>query len=254
MTPAIRPFLAGNWKMNGTSDSLGELRAIGHGFMSGLDADTQAAICVPATLLARAAGVLAQTPVKVGGQHCHPAPSGPYTGEISAEMLKDAGASYVIAGHSECRQGRSETDAAVREQAEAAHRAGLIAIICIGETEAEHGAGETLDVLARQVAGSVPSGATAADTILAYEPIWAIGSGKTPTAGEVAEAHAHIRAELAKLVGAHAARMPILYGGSAKPANAVEIISIANVDGLLVGGASLKAAEFLAIAEAYRSV
>ncbi|TIU63468.1 MAG: triose-phosphate isomerase, partial [Mesorhizobium sp.] len=195
MTPGIRPLVAGNWKMNGTSASLNELRMIGNGFMSGLDAETEALVCVPATLLSHAAEILSRTPVRAGGEDCHPKESGAYTGRISAEMLKDAGASHVIVGHSECRADLSEDDATIHAKASAAWRAGLVAIICIGETRAEREAGTTLDVLSRQVAGSVPTSATAANTVIAYEPVWAIGTGLTPTADDVAEAHAHIRAK-----------------------------------------------------------
>ncbi|CAN7724815.1 triose-phosphate isomerase [Mesorhizobium sp. LjNodule214] len=254
MTPGIRPLVAGNWKMNGTSASLNELRTIGNGFMSGLDTETEAVVCVPATLLAHAAEILSRTPVRTGGEDCHPKESGAYTGRISAEMLKDAGASHVIVGHSECRSDLGEDDALVQAKASAAWRAGLVAIICIGETSAEREAGTTLEVLSRQVAGSVPPSATAANTIIAYEPVWAIGTGLTPTAADVAEAHAHIRAKLVELLGNAAARMRILYGGSVKPSNAAELLGIDNVDGALVGGASLKAADFLGIAEAYLNI
>lgn len=254
MTPGVRPLVAGNWKMNGTSASLNELRAMGHGFMSGLDAETDALICPPATLLAHASEVLRQTPVKVGGQDCHAKESGAHTGDISAEMLKDAGASHVIVGHSERRTDHGETDAMVLAKAEAAWRAGLVAIICIGETKTERELGSTLDILSRQIAGSVPTSATAANTVIAYEPVWAIGTGLTPTVADVAEAHAHIRAELKELLSAESAKVRILYGGSVKPANAVELLSVKNVDGALVGGASLKAGDFLGIAEAYQSM
>ncbi|MDQ6437698.1 triose-phosphate isomerase [Mesorhizobium sp. LHD-90] len=253
MTSGIRPLVAGNWKMNGVGASLAELRSIGREFLSGIDAETDALICVPATLLTRAAEILASTPVKVGGQDCHSAASGAHTGDISAEMLKDAGASHVIVGHSERRTDHGETDAIVQAKAEAAWRAGLTAIVCIGETRAERESGATMSVLSRQIAGSVPLAATAAHTIIAYEPVWAIGTGLTPTAGDVAEAHAHIRAELAARIGDEARRMRILYGGSVKPSNAKELLSIDNVDGALVGGASLKARDFLGIAEAYLS-
>ena len=254
MTPGIRPLVAGNWKMNGTSASLNELRAIGHGFMSGLDAETDVLICPPATLLARVADILATTPVKVGGQDCHPKESGAHTGDISAEMLKDAGASHVITGHSERRTDHGETDAVVRAKAEAAWRAGIVAIICIGESRTERELGATLDILSRQIAGSVPPAATHANTVIAYEPVWAIGTGLTPTAADVAEAHAHIRAELRELLSAESARIRILYGGSVKPSNAAELLGVNNVDGALVGGASLKAADFLGIAESYRTI
>lgn len=254
MTPGIRPLVAGNWKMNGTSASLNELHSIGHGFMSGLDAETEALICPPATLLWRAAEVLNSTPVRIGGQDCHAAENGAHTGDLSAEMLRDAGAGHVIVGHSERRIDHGESDAVVRAKAQAAWRAGIVAIICIGETKAERENGSTLDVLSRQIAGSVPPSATAATAIVAYEPVWAIGTGLTPTAADVARAHAHIRAELTRLLGPEAARMRILYGGSVKPSNAVELLAVENVDGALVGGASLKAADFLGIAEAYRSI
>ncbi|MEQ1955566.1 triose-phosphate isomerase [Mesorhizobium sp. CN2-181] len=251
MTSPIHPLVAGNWKMNGVGDSLAELRSIGREFLSGIDAETEALICVPATLLTRAAEVLHSTPVKVGGQDCHALASGAHTGDISAEMLKDAGASHVIVGHSERRTDHGETDAIVHAKAEAAWRAGLIAIVCIGETRAERESGATMAVLSRQIAGSVSSAATHANTIVAYEPVWAIGTGLTPTAADVAEAHAHIRAELAARIGEEAKRTRILYGGSVKPSNAKELLSIDNVNGALVGGASLKARDFLGIAEAY---
>lgn len=254
MTPGIRPLVAGNWKMNGTSASLGELRAIGQGFAQGLDTVADALVCVPATLVSRAADVAAGTPVTVGGEDCHAKESGAHTGDISAEMLKDAGASSVIVGHSERRTDHGEDDATVHAKAEAAWRAGLVAIICIGETRAEREGGATLDVLSRQIDGSVPAGATAANAVVAYEPVWAIGTGLTPTVTDVAEAHAHIRARLAAKLGEAAGKMRILYGGSVKPSNAVELLGIDNVDGALVGGASLKAADFLGIAEAYRLI
>jgi triosephosphate isomerase len=254
MTPGIRPLVAGNWKMNGTSASLTELQAIGHGFMHRLDAETEALICVPATLLYRAAEILHQTPVKAGGQDCHASESGAHTGDISAEMLKDAGASHVIVGHSERRTDHGEDDATVHAKVEAAWRAGLVAIVCIGETRAERESGATLDVLSRQIDGSVATLANARNTVIAYEPVWAIGTGLTPTADDVAEAHAHIRAWLHERLGAEAARMRILYGGSVKPSNARELLSVANVDGALVGGASLKASDFLGIAESYQGI
>jgi len=254
MTRGIRPLVAGNWKMNGTSASLNELRMIGNGFLGGLDAEVEALVCVPATLLTRASEILSRTPVKTGGEDCHTQESGAFTGCISAEMLKDAGASHVIVGHSECRADRGEDDAMVCAKASAAWRAGLTAIICIGETNEQRRQGSTLDVLSRQIAGSVPTTATPANTIVAYEPIWAIGTGLTPTVGDVAEAHAHIRARLAEKLGGEAAKIRILYGGSVKPSNAVELLGVDNVDGALVGGASLKAADFLGIAEAYRGM
>lgn len=254
MTPGVRPLVAGNWKMNGTKASLPELQRIGDGFMRGLDADTEAAICVPATLLAQAAGQLGGTPVMAGGQDCHAAPNGAHTGDISAEMLRDAGARFVIVGHSERRTDHGETDATVRAKAEAAWRAGLVAIICIGETRAEREVGRTLDVLTVQLEGSVPEGATSSNTVVAYEPVWAIGTGLTPGVDDVAQAHGHIRATLERLLGRDAGRIRLLYGGSVKPGNARQLMAIDNVDGALVGGASLKAADFLGIAEVYRGL
>jgi triosephosphate isomerase (TIM) len=255
MTKGIRPLVAGNWKMNGTGASLNELRTIGNAFLHGLDTETEALVCVPATLLSRAHEVLSRTPVKVGGQDCHAEASGARTGDISAEMLKDAGASHVIVGHSERRSDHAETDADVLAKAAAAHRAGLVAIVCIGETRQEREAGQTLGLLSRQIEGSVPADATAQNTVVAYEPVWAIGTGLTPTPDDVAEAHAHIRDELSRRVGSDAARkMRILYGGSVKPSNARVLLAVDNVDGALVGGASLKAADFLGIAESYRGL
>ena len=255
MTPGIRPLVAGNWKMNGASSSLGELRAMAEGFRSGLDKRADAVICVPSTLLSRAVDTVGgEGAVKLGGEDCHAAASGAHTGDISAEMLKDAGASHVIVGHSERRTDHGETDAMVHSKTEAAWRAGLIAIVCIGETREEREAGATLDVLSKQIAGSVPAQATSANAILAYEPVWAIGTGLTPTAEDVAEAHAHIRKELTAKLGRPAETMRILYGGSVKPSNATELLGIVNVDGALVGGASLKAADFLGIAQAYEKL
>lgn len=252
MTPAIRPLIAGNWKMHGTGASLDELRAIGTGFAQAAGQEADGLICVPATLLARAAEVLRPTPVAVGGQDCHQEPSGAHTGDISAEMLADCGATHVIVGHSERRTDHGETDADVAAKAKAAWRAGLVALICIGETKAEREAGDALSVLSRQVAGSVPEGATGSNTVVAYEPVWAIGTGLTPTADDVAEAHLHLRKELSKKLGREALAVRILYGGSVKPSNAAELLSILNVDGALIGGASLKAADFLAIASAVK--
>ena len=254
MTAAIRPLVAGNWKMNGTGASLDEALRIGRGFSGDLEREADALICVPATLVHRIADVLANSPVSVGGQDCHARESGAHTGDVSAEMLKEAGATHVIVGHSERRTDHGETDAAVKAKAESAWRAGLVALVCIGETRDQREDGETLDVLSRQVAGSVPEGATARNTVVAYEPVWAIGTGLTPTVDDVAKAHAHIRAELGRAVGEEAQRMRILYGGSVKPSNAGELMAVANVDGALVGGASLKADDFLGIADAYRTV
>jgi triosephosphate isomerase (TIM) len=252
MTSGIKPLVAGNWKMNGVSEQLSELRQMRAGFMSGIDAECDGLICVPATLVMRAADIVSNSPLHVGGQDCHAKESGAHTGDVSAEMLKDAHATHVIVGHSERRTDHEESDATVNAKAQSAWRAGLIAIICIGETEAERRTGVTNDVLSRQLNGSVPKAATATNTVIAYEPVWAIGTGLTPTIADVEDAHAHIRSELGALIGTASAKMRILYGGSVKPSNAKELLSIDNVDGALVGGASLKAADFLGICDAYR--
>jgi triosephosphate isomerase (TIM) len=254
MTIGIKPLVAGNWKMNGLTEQLSQLRQMRASFMSGLDAQCDALICVPAPLLTKAAEIVADSPLRIGGQDCHPMDSGAHTGDVSASMVKDAGASHVIVGHSERRTDHRESDGAVKAKAEAAWRAGLVAIICIGETEAERKSGVTNSVLTRQITGSVPAGADALNTIIAYEPVWAIGTGLTPTIADVEDAHAHIRAELAKHAGGAAAKMRILYGGSVKPSNARELLSIDNVDGALVGGASLKSADFLGICDAYLAI
>ena len=232
----MRQLIAGNWKMNGLSASLAEIAAI----RDAKPGHADILICPPASLIAQAVW-MAKGGVPVGAQDCHTEASGAFTGDISAEMLKDAGAVAVIVGHSERRQHHGETDATVAAKARAAWRAGLTAIVCIGETEAQRMNGEALDVVASQIAGSVPQGATSANTAIAYEPVWAIGTGKTPTNAEISEMHAHIRARVGDL--------RILYGGSVKPGNAREILALADVDGALVGGASLKSQDFLAIAE-----
>ena len=246
-----RPLVAGNWKMNGLGQSVAELEKVmaGSGPFAG-KADLM--ICPPATLIAAFAAKARGSQVAIGGQDCHADPSGAFTGDIAAEMLADAGASAVIVGHSERRTYHEETDAKVRAKAQAAWRAKLCAIVCIGETRAEREGGKTLDVLGRQLDGSLPDGATGANLVVAYEPVWAIGTGLTPTAADVAEAHAFIRQRLAKRYGNAADAIRILYGGSVKPSNAAELMGVANVDGALVGGASLKADDFFGIAAAYR--
>jgi len=254
MTPSIRPLVAGNWKMNGTGESLAELRAIATGLSSDLGQKLDAVICVPATLLSRAAETLVSEAVRLGGQDCHVKESGAHTGDISAAMLKEAGADYVITGHSERRTDHHETDELVRAKTEAAWKAGLTAIVCVGETAAERQEGRTLEVIGRQLLGSLPDNAKSEMTIIAYEPVWAIGTGQTPTAEDVEKAHAFMRSELIARFGSEGARLRLLYGGSVKPANAVELLGITNVDGALVGGASLKATDFLAICEAYRTL
>ena len=251
MTPDVQPLVAGNWKMNGTRASLDQIKAISEGVKGGLSAKVEALICPPATLLYVATALCTESPLAIGAQDCHPKPSGAHTGDISAEMIADCFGTYVIVGHSERRTDHLESDAVVRTKAEAAHEADLTAIICIGETAEERKSGETLDVLKRQLAGSVPDGATAARTVIAYEPVWAIGTGLTPTAADVEEAHAFMRRELAERFGNEGRRMRILYGGSVKPSNAKELMALANVDGALIGGASLKADDFLAIYRAY---
>lgn len=254
MTPGIKPLVAGNWKMNGTSENLRELTAMTRGLSAGLDAECDALICVPATLISRAAQMMSSSNIRIGGQDCHPLVSGAHTGDTSAEMIKDAGATHVIVGHSERRTDHYEGDAMVAAKAKAAWRAGLTAIICIGETEDQRTSGQTLDVLSRQIESSIPSEAVPENTIIAYEPVWAIGTGLTPTSDDVEDAHAHIRERLIDLLGDGARKMRILYGGSVKPSNAKELMAIANVDGALVGGASLKSADFLGIADAYLSM
>jgi triosephosphate isomerase len=243
----LMPLVAGNWKMNGLAVSEGELTKIVNG-AAGIKADLM--VCPPATLIADFAAASRSSAVTIGGQDCHAAVSGAHTGDIAAEMLKDAGAVAVIVGHSERRTDHHETDAQVRAKAMAAHRAGLIAIVCIGEQRAERERGQTLAVIGRQLDGSLPDAGSG--LVVAYEPVWAIGTGLTPTVADVAEAHAFIRKKLTERYGAEGARVRILYGGSVKPANAKELLSIAHVNGALVGGASLKAADFLGIAAVYR--
>jgi triosephosphate isomerase len=245
---AIRPLVAGNWKMTGLTPSLAEAEAIAKGL--GAEA-VDVLICPPATLVAKLAWAVRGSRIAVGGQDCHAKAGGAHTGDISAEMLKDAGASAVIVGHSERRTDHGENDALVKSKAEAVHRAGLAAIVCVGETAAERQAGQTLTVVTRQLAGSLPEACRAADTIIAYEPVWAIGTGLTPTTADVAEVHAAIRAALAERFGNEGRQMRVLYGGSVKPSNAKELMAVAHVNGALVGGASLKATDFLGIIAAY---
>jgi triosephosphate isomerase len=247
-----RPLVAGNWKMNGLRRSAATLSDIMAGYTPVLRAKLDLIVCPPATLVQTFAAAALGSRVAIGGQDCHAAESGAYTGDLSAEMLADCGATHVIVGHSERRTYHRERDADVRAKAEAAHRAGLIAIICVGETREEREAAKTLAVVRRQLRGSVPEEATARDVVIAYEPVWAIGTGLTPTPADVAEVHALIRDELRRIVGrGNQPKTRILYGGSVKPSNAKELLSVANVDGALVGGASLVAADFLGIAGAY---
>jgi triosephosphate isomerase len=248
MTDAIRPLIAGNWKMNGLKAAFSEFEAMLAG-SSAVSAKADLLVCPPATLISsfaeRARGVRA---LSLGAQDCHPKPSGAHTGDISAEMLKDAGASAIIVGHSERRTDHGENDILVRQKAEAVWRAGLLAIVCIGETQHQRDAGQTLDICRGQLNLSLPEGSTAANLVVAYEPVWAIGTGRTPTTNDVAEVHAAIREVLLARFGDEGRKMRILYGGSVKPSNAKELMAVANVNGALVGGASLKAADFLAIA------
>jgi triosephosphate isomerase len=242
----MKKLAAGNWKMNGTAAALAEVQALLAAHPSPV---CEMLLCPPATLVAQMAWAAKGSVLAIGGQDCHAKTSGAHTGDISAAMLKDAGAAYVILGHSERRADHGETDAQVRAKAEAALAAGLVAVVCVGETEAQRDAGTTLDVIGSQLAGSVPD-ATAATLVVAYEPVWAIGTGRTPTLAEIAEVHAFLRARLTDRFGADAAGVRLLYGGSVKPSNAAEIFGLPNVDGALVGGASLKAADFGAIVAA----
>lgn len=244
---ARKPLVAGNWKMNGLRASLGEITAVGLGIVG---ASCEVAICPPATLIGEAVEAASGSNLIVGAQDCHAKGAGAHTGDISAEMIADLGGKLVVVGHSERRAGYGETDAMVKAKAEAAWRAGLIAVLCIGETESERRSGGTLEVLARQIAGSVPENATADKLVIAYEPVWAIGTGLTASEDDIAEAHAHIRAKLAEISEGEAVSIRILYGGSVKPSNAGPILSLGDVDGALVGGASLKAADFLGIVAA----
>ncbi|HEY8162410.1 MAG TPA: triose-phosphate isomerase [Methylocystis sp.] len=247
-----RPLVAGNWKMNGGIASLAEIAAMGTAYDIGLKALVELIVCPPATLIGLALDIATQGGLGLGGQDCHAAANGAHTGDISAEMLKDAGASYVIVGHSERRSDHGETSAIVLVKAKAALRAGLAPIICVGETRAQREAGEALSVVGRQIEESIP--AEAPETIvIAYEPVWAIGTGLTPTPEDVAQMHAFARERIeAQLGGGKSESVRILYGGSVKPGNARELMSVANVDGALVGGASLTAKDFMAIAVAYR--
>lgn len=243
-----RQLIAGNWKMNGLRASQAEFARMMDGAksLSGVDL----LVCPPATLVAQFADAARGGTVKVGGQDCHAKPSGAHTGDIAAEMLADIGATAVIVGHSERRTDHGETDAAVRAKAQAALRAGLVAIVCVGETQGERDSGQTLAVVGRQLEGSLPDGASSKTLVVAYEPVWAIGTGRTPTAADVADVHAAIRKFLVGRFKADGEAVRILYGGSVKPSNAGELLAVANVDGALVGGASLKADDFLGIAAA----
>lgn len=241
----MRKLAAGNWKMNGTRSSLSEVEAINAALD---DTDPAVVICPPASLLIPACDIGGQ--IGIGAQDCHTAPSGAHTGDISASQIADTGATYVIVGHSERRTDHGETNDIIKAKAQAAHDAGLVAIICIGETLTEREAGETLHVLDQQMSGSIPDGTTSQNTVIAYEPVWAIGTGLVPTLEQIEEAHRFMRAELRSALGADAQNISLLYGGSVKGSNADDIFSVADVDGALVGGASLSADDFAPIIEA----
>ena len=240
----MRQLVAGNWKMNGL---LRQADGLAEALRGETDLGCDLLVCPPFTVIDRVVGRLAHTPVRVGGQDCHPDPQGAHTGDISAEMLADLGCTAVILGHSERRQNHGETDALVLAKAQAAARARLLAIVCVGETEAQRDAGEEMAVVCGQVAASLPDGFAG---VIAYEPIWAIGTGRTPTGGDVETVHRHIRAALVGRLGEAGRGLRILYGGSVKPDNAAELLAVPEVGGALVGGASLDAATFLAIARA----
>ncbi len=252
MTPGVRPLVAGNWKMNGLTASLAEIRAMRRAVDDGQAGAAELLVCPPATLTAGAAQIVKGGALALGAQDCHAKASGAFTGDIAAPMLKDAGATYVILGHSERRGAYHESDASVQAKAQAAQAAGLTAIVCCGETRQQRESGEAIGVVSRQLKGSLPADAAPQSLVVAYEPIWAIGTGLTPTAADVEQMHAAIRQLLVGAYGAAGASMRILYGGSVKPSNAAELLGLPNVDGALVGGASLKAQDFLAIAAVYR--
>ncbi|HET7847692.1 MAG TPA: triose-phosphate isomerase [Pseudolabrys sp.] len=251
MTVEPRPLVAGNWKMNGLSGAAAELRGIIAAAPT-IAGKVDLMICPPATLLSAFAAIAKASGVAIGAQDCHAEASGAHTGDISAEMLADAGARAVILGHSERRTDHHETDETVRAKVLAAWRAGLTAIVCVGEKRAERDAGQVQGVVGRQIADSLPDGLTASNTVIAYEPVWAIGTGLTPTLGDVADVHRFIRSRLTARFGDQGEGVRILYGGSVKAANAAELLKADDVNGALVGGASLRAADFLAIAAVYR--
>ena len=242
-----RKLAAGNWKMNGTRADMTEVMAL---IAANPVPTVDVLICPPATLLAQLNWAKKDHALALGGQDCHANPTGAHTGDISAAMLADAGATHVILGHSERRADHAETDAAVQAKSLAAHAAGLTAVICIGETLAQRESGATLAVVGTQLAGSTPDCATGTNTVIAYEPVWAIGTGLVPTLEQIAEVHASIRAALITRFGTDGANFRILYGGSVKPSNAAEIFCVPDVDGALVGGASLKATDFSPIINA----
>ncbi|WP_176559668.1 triose-phosphate isomerase [Teichococcus rhizosphaerae] len=243
----MRPLIAGNWKMHGT---LAEATALAAGVAAGAAGKAELLVCPPFPHLVPVGEALRGKAVALGAQDCHAAAKGAHTGDVAAPMLKDLGAAYVILGHSERRADHGESDAAVKAKAGAALAAGLVPVVCVGESEAQRVSGEAEAVVAGQLAGSLPEGFAAAGGVVAYEPVWAIGTGRTPTEADIAAMHARIRAELEKAFGEAGRTLRILYGGSVKPGNAKGILALAHVDGALVGGASLKAEDFLGIAAA----
>jgi triosephosphate isomerase len=245
----MRRVFAGNWKMNGLRGTLSEIRTLARAFVQGPPAGT-ILMCPPSTLIAEAVKAVQGSPIAIGGQDCHSESSGAFTGDVSAEMLRDAGATWVIVGHSERRQRHGETDAIVAEKAKAAHRAGLTAILCVGESQPERDTGRAIGVVSAQLASSIPRGLGPSDFVLAYEPVWAIGTGRTAKPADIGEMHGALRSLLAAQFGATEEPVRILYGGSVKPENAAAILAVPDVDGALIGGASLKAADFLAIVQA----
>ncbi|CBI76267.1 Triose-phosphate isomerase [Bartonella clarridgeiae 73] len=252
MASDIQPLVAGNWKMNGTGESLGELRAIAAGVSSDLGFLFEALICIPNTLLSRASDILHSEKLLLGGQNCHFKDSGPYTGDVSAFMLKEAGASYVIIGHSERRMAYHENDDIICAKVKAAWREGLVALVCIGETLEERANGKVFDILTQQLENSLPDGSTGKNIVIAYEPVWAIGTGRIPTLADVGKIHSFIRERISFRFGDDGCKIRLLYGGSVTPSNAFELLSITHVNGALIGGASLKAVDFLNICDVYR--
>lgn len=247
-----QPLVAGNWKMNGLKAELAEIRKIRDAVEAGAAGESEVLVCPPVTLLAAAADIARGSRLKVGAQNCHKLEYGAHTGDISPAMLIDAGASYVILGHSERRADHGETNVAVKRKAVSAMGAGLNVIICVGETKADRDSGRELTVVGRQLQGSLPTGTDTGLLVVAYEPIWAIGTGVTPTAADIADMHLFIREETGRLFPGSGATIRLLYGGSVKPSNAAELLADPNVDGALVGGASLKADDFMKIAGVYR--
>ena len=251
---ARRPLVAGNWKMNGLRADLVEIERIRDGVLARRAGSAEVLVCPPFTLVMAAAEIAKGSPLAIGGQNCHRANAGAHTGSISPTMLADLGATYVILGHSERRADHGETNVGVRDKAIGALAAGLTVIICVGETKADRDAERAHSVVRRHLQGSLPHGCDASKLVVAYEPIWAIGTGVTPSGADIADMHAFIRSEVTRLVPNGGADVRLLYGGSVKPSNAADLMAVANVDGALIGGASLKADDFLAIAEVYREL